>query len=133
MKGIAPPEIIPTLRRVAASAVVAAFARGETVVRGAGELRIKESDRLAELGRLLTAFGADFDLLPDGYVVRGGGRLKAAEFVSHDHRLVMAAAIMAVLVPGRSRIGAAGCVGVSYPGFWEDLEQVCLPQPQNLI
>lgn len=135
LKGIAvPPEIIPTcIDELPLLAVVAAFARGETVVRGAGELRIKESDRLAELGRLLTAFGADFDLLPDGYVVRGGGRLKAAEFVSHDHRLVMAAAIMAVLVPGRSRIGAAGCVGVSYPGFWEDLEQVCLPQPQNLI
>lgn len=132
LRGIeVPPEIIPTcIDELSLLAVVAAFARGKTVVRGAGELKLKESDRLAEIGRLLTAFGADFDLLADGFVVRGGGRLRGAEFASSDHRMVMAAAILAALIPGRSCIGDAGSVGISYPGFWEDLKRVCQPRPK---
>lgn len=120
-----PPELVPTcIDELPALAVAAAFARGRTVVRGAGELRVKESDRIAEIARMLSAFGAQYEILPDGFSIRGRGRLRAASFSSQDHRIVMAAVIMAALVPGVSCIGETNWLDISYPGFLADLNRI---------
>lgn len=121
-----PRELIPTcIDELPILAALATCARGRTVVRGASELRHKESDRLAEIGRMLEAFGADFDLLTDGFSIRGGVRLRPARYESDDHRLVMAATILAALTPGRSQIGDIRCLDISYPGFLLDFKRVC--------
>ncbi|HSP65166.1 MAG TPA: 3-phosphoshikimate 1-carboxyvinyltransferase [Candidatus Deferrimicrobium sp.] len=106
-------------------AVAATQAEGRTEFRGAGELRNKESDRIAALVTGLRALGADAEATPDGVVVDGPVRLRPAHLDSAgDHRLAMAWAIAAALVePGTGEcvIAGAGTVGVSYPGFFADL------------
>ena len=104
-------------------ACVAACADGETVVRGAAELRVKESDRIAAVVAALRAVGADADELPDGFVVRGGGRRPLAGHVAThgDHRLAMGFGVLGALPGNRITVDDADCVAVSYPGFWIDL------------
>lgn len=97
--------------------VAAALAEGETVVCGAGELRVKESDRLAAMAAGLQALGADLELRPDGMCVRGG-RLMGGTVDSHgDHRVAMALAVAAARAAGPVRIRDVANVGTSYPGF----------------
>jgi 3-phosphoshikimate 1-carboxyvinyltransferase len=103
-------------------AVAMAVARGPSRIDDAGELRVKESDRLqavaAELGRL----GAAVEELPDGLVFAGGSRLVGATVESHDdHRLAMALAIAALVADGETTITAADSVAISYPAFWDQL------------
>ncbi len=120
-------EIIPRiLDELPVLAVAACFAEGTTVIRDAGELRVKESDRIettvGELGRL----GAKIEARPDGMVIQGTGRLTGAMCQSHgDHRLAMALAVAGVLAGGETAIHGADDATVSYPGFWEHLAQVC--------
>lgn len=106
-------------------ACVAARAEGETVIRGAGELRLKESDRIATVVANLRAAGADADELSDGIVVRGHRRALAGMVRTHgDHRLAMAFGVLGAS-PGTSiTVDDPSCVAVSYPGFWEDLARV---------
>ena len=104
-------------------ACVAACADGDTVVGGAAELRVKESDRIAAVVAGLRAVGADADERPDGFVVHGRGpRALAGHVVTHgDHRLAMAFGVLGA-VPGNAiTVDDPGCVAVSYPGFWTDL------------
>ena len=106
---------------VPALAVAASFAYGVTEFRGAAELRVKESDRIAVLERELGELGVGAEGAADGLVVRGG-RPRAGTFESHgDHRIAMAAAIAASAVDGESRVHGWGSVSVSYPGFANDL------------
>jgi 3-phosphoshikimate 1-carboxyvinyltransferase len=104
-------------------ACVAALAEGDTVVRGAAELRVKESDRIAAVVAGLRAVGADADELPDGFVVHGRGpRPLAGRVVTHgDHRLAMAFGVLGAATGDRIAVDDPDCVGVSYPGFWDDL------------
>lgn|SRR5690554_178196 len=119
------PSLIPRcIDELPVLAVVAAFARGRTVVRGAAELRVKESNRLEEIATLLSAFGVGVELMHDGFVVTGQHRLHGAEYEGRDHRMVMAGLVMAALTPGTSMIGDVRCVGVSYPKFLRDLRQL---------
>ncbi len=107
--------------------LAAAVAKGETVVRDAAELRVKESDRVATVVEGLRRFGADAEPTADGYRVRGGRHLLAETQESHDdHRLAMAWAIGALLAPDdeATTIRDASCADVSYPGFWETVAQV---------
>ena len=84
--------------------------------RGAGELRVKESDRIREIVAGLRAFGAEADELADGFEIKPA-RLRAAAVDAHqDHRLAMAFAIAGLGTPGTSITGAS-IVDVSYPGF----------------
>jgi 3-phosphoshikimate 1-carboxyvinyltransferase len=107
---------------VPALAVAAAFADGTTEIRGASELRVKESDRVATLEQELTQLGVGVEPRQDGLVVRGGTP-RAATLKSHgDHRIALAAAIAANAVDGESRIRGWQSVGVSYPAFADDLE-----------
>lgn len=102
-----------------------ATAGGELRVTGAGELRVKESDRIAALVGGLRALGADADELPDGFHIRGTRRLTGGVVDAHDdHRLAMAFAIAALNATGPVTIRGAEAAAVSYPGFFDDLERL---------
>jgi 3-phosphoshikimate 1-carboxyvinyltransferase len=112
------PDLIDELPVLAARAALG----GGLEVRGAGELRVKESDRITALVTGLRALGVDAEELPDGFIVRGhrqptGGTAHAAS----DHRLVMAFTLVALGATGPTTIHGADAVAVSYPRFAEDL------------
>jgi 3-phosphoshikimate 1-carboxyvinyltransferase len=116
-------EVPGTIDELPILAVAAAFADGETRIGGAGELRVKESDRLDAMGQL-AALGIDVTVLPDGLLIRGSSRTvpRAARISARsDHRIAMAFAIAALRVPGGIEIEDAGAVDVSFPGFFEHL------------
>ena len=117
-------DMIPRiLDEVPILAVAACFASGETVIRDAAELRVKESDRIATTVQELSRLGADIEAMDDGMVIRGTGRLKGTACQSHgDHRLAMALAVCGLLAEGETTVMGAADASVSYPGFWEDLE-----------
>ena len=108
-------------------ACVATRAKGETVVRGASELRVKESDRIAAVVQNLLGVGAEAHELEDGFRIVGspeGRPLRGAVRTLGDHRLAMAFGILGA-VPGNDiEIDDRDCVAVSYPGFWRDLDKV---------
>ncbi len=95
----------------------AAVAQGTTVVRGAAELRVKESDRIAAMAAALRALGADIVETPDGAIIRGG-RLSGGRIDSHgDHRIAMASAVAALVAGGAVEIADCANVATSFPGF----------------
>ena len=104
-------------------AVAAALAEGTTVIRDAGELRVKETDRIAAVAKNLRAMGADIEEFDDGLSIRGGKTLHGACIESYgDHRIAMAFAIAGLFAGGETVIENADCIAVSYPGFEKDLE-----------
>jgi len=113
-------EMIPRLiDEIPLLAVAGCFARGKTVIRGASELRVKESDRIATVSRELIKMGAKIEELPDGMIIYGGKSLTGTELDSHlDHRLAMSLAIAGLLAKGETVINHAQMVSVSYPSFW---------------
>lgn len=117
-------DMIPRiLDEVPILAVAACFASGDTVIRDAEELRVKESDRIATTVQELSRLGASIEARDDGMVVHGTGRLTGAACESHgDHRLAMAMAICGLLADGETAVHGAQDASVSYPSFWEDLE-----------
>lgn len=108
-------------------AVLAARAHGTTTVRDAGELRVKESDRIATTCAMLQAFGVACEASPDGFVVEGrpDRPLTAAHVhADGDHRIAMAAAVAALVADGPTEIDDADNVATSYPGFAAALTQL---------
>ena len=107
-------------------ALAAAFARGESVVSGAGELRVKETDRIETVTTSLRALGVRISASENGFRVRGvPTRPKGGGFGSHgDHRLAMLGAIAGVVSREGVRLEGAEAVGVSFPGFFDLLESV---------
>jgi 3-phosphoshikimate 1-carboxyvinyltransferase len=106
-------------------AVAACLARGKTVIRDAGELRVKESDRIATVANELSRLGAKIEPLPDGMIIYGGRLLSGAEVDSHlDHRLAMSLAVGGLVAKGETVIKRARAAQVSYPAFWQALQQV---------
>jgi 3-phosphoshikimate 1-carboxyvinyltransferase len=106
-------------------AAVAPHTAGGLEVRDAGELRVKESDRLSAVTRNLEAMGAQVEQTADGWRIPGGQRLHGAEIESFgDHRIAMAFAIAALRAHGETLIRNSECVAISYPSFFEDLERV---------
>lgn len=106
-------------------ACVAARAEGETVVRGASELRVKESDRIASIVDNLRALGADAEAFEDGFAVRGSEEpLRGTVHTGGDHRIAMSFGVLGCIPGNEIRIDDRDCVSVSYPGFWQDLKAV---------
>jgi 3-phosphoshikimate 1-carboxyvinyltransferase len=106
-------------------AVAACVARGKTVIRDAGELRVKESDRIATVAAELSRLGARIEPLPDGMVIHGGKPFSGTEVDSHfDHRLAMSLAVAGLVAKGETVIKRANAAQVSYPAFWQTLQQV---------
>jgi 3-phosphoshikimate 1-carboxyvinyltransferase len=117
--------VVHMMDELPAFAVAAALAEGETTVRDAAELRVKESDRIAAIVRQLSKLGVDCSEREDGFVIRGGRPLRgAAVSGSGDHRLTMALAVAGLLAEGDTTIEDDASVSVSYPGFWEDIERL---------
>ncbi|MCX7563629.1 3-phosphoshikimate 1-carboxyvinyltransferase [Xanthomonadaceae bacterium XH05] len=100
--------------------IAAAVASGTTVVRGAAELRVKESDRIAVMATGLRAMGARVDETPDGAVIHGGTALGGAQVQAHhDHRIAMSFVVAAQLASAPVRIQGCETVATSFPGFLE--------------
>jgi 3-phosphoshikimate 1-carboxyvinyltransferase len=107
-------------------ACVAAYAEGETVISGAAELRVKESDRIATTAHNLAKVGVTVEELPDGMriVGRPGARLSGRVVTHGDHRIAMAFGVLGAMPGNAIEVDDPECVGVSYPGFWDDLARV---------
>lgn len=123
---ITPEEVPGLIDELPAIAALAAHG-GEVTVRGAGELRVKESDRISALVAGFRALGIDADERDDGFVIRGrsGERPKGGVADARgDHRMAMAFAIAALAAEGPSTIDGAEAVDISYPGFFETLERL---------
>jgi 3-phosphoshikimate 1-carboxyvinyltransferase len=104
-------------------ALLGCFAEGETVVRGAAELRHKESDRVETVVTGLRGLGADIEAAPDGFVVRGTGGLRGGVIKAHgDHRLAMLGAVAGLASREGVEVDGIEAAAVSYPGFIEDLK-----------
>ncbi len=119
-------EVIPTLiDELPMIAAMACTAQGETVIKDAAELKVKESNRIAIMVESLNAMGADVTETEDGMIIRGGHPLHGAEIDSHlDHRIAMTFAVTALCADGVTAIKDAQCVNISYPGFYRDLEKL---------
>ena len=119
-------DLIPRiLDEIPVLAVAACFASGDTVIRDAAELRVKESDRIATTVEELRRLGAKIEARDDGMVIHGAGRLTGADVYSHgDHRLAMALAVAGLLADGETTVHGAGDASVSYPEFWDDLDSL---------
>jgi 3-phosphoshikimate 1-carboxyvinyltransferase len=121
---ITPDEVPEVIDELPVLGTLGTFG-GSVTVSGAGELRVKESDRIAELVAGLRAMGADADERPDGFAIRRGAQLTGgAVHARHDHRLAMAFAIAALGAAGITHIDGADAVAVSYPAFFDDLERL---------
>ncbi|MCX7840404.1 MAG: 3-phosphoshikimate 1-carboxyvinyltransferase, partial [Anaerolineae bacterium] len=106
-------------------AIAATQAHGETIVRDARELRVKESDRIATLARELRTLGAQIEEREDGFVIAGPTPLRGARVFAHnDHRLAMSLAVAGLIARGETIIEGWECVADSFPNFVETLEQV---------
>jgi 3-phosphoshikimate 1-carboxyvinyltransferase len=119
-------DLVPRLiDEVPVLAVAACFAKGTTTIKDAAELRVKETDRIAFLVAELSKMGANVEELPDGMIIRGGGKLNGAKCSSHgDHRMAMALGVAGAVADGETQIEDAGVVYISYPGFWQELDRV---------
>lgn len=116
-------DLIPTLiDELPVIAVMAARANGETIIRNAEELKVKESNRLEIIVHHLSEMGCDITGTEDGMIIRGGKPLHGAVLDSHlDHRIAMSFAVAGLVADGETEITNADCVNISYPGFYRDL------------
>lgn len=118
------PNLIDELPIIA---VAGALAQGQTEIRDAAELRVKESDRIAEMVKNLRLFGVDIEEKDDGMVVTGPAELKTPNVIldSHgDHRIAMSMAVLNTFSDGPVTIANVGCVNTSYPEFWQHMEEL---------
>ena len=122
---LGPADVAAAIDEIPVLCLAAAAATGTTVIRGAGELRHKESDRIAGTAAGLRALGARVEVDGDDIRIVGGGVLDGAETDSlDDHRLAMTFAIAGLVAKGVTTIGRPGSAAISYPGFFDDLERV---------
>jgi len=122
---IYPEEIPGLIDEIPVLAVAATQAKGVTLIRGASELRVKESDRLAALATELRKMGAQIRELPDGLEITGPTKLKGTEVNSWgDHRIAMALAIGGLIASGETCLEESQWVDISFPNFFERLGQV---------
>ena len=119
-------DILPKLiDEIPILSVAACFCDGISQIKDASELRVKETDRLKVMARQLKKFGAKIEEKEDGLVINGGSKFVAAEVDSEtDHRIAMSLAIAALLAKGTSIIHRSEASKVSYPTFWNDLENL---------
>jgi 3-phosphoshikimate 1-carboxyvinyltransferase len=126
--GVISGELVPLLiDELPMLAALGPFTEQGIEIRDAGELRVKESDRIAALAENLKRMGATVEERPDGLRVegRGAGKLHGAEIEPHgDHRIAMAFAVAGLAAEGETLIRDADCAGVSYPRFFEELRRL---------
>jgi 3-phosphoshikimate 1-carboxyvinyltransferase len=124
---VTPEEVPLAIDELPLVALLACFAEGETVVRGAQELRVKESDRIATVVDGLRGLGGEIEATEDGLVVRGGGGLRGGVLRAHgDHRLAMLGAVAGLAAREGVEVVGMEAAAVSYPGFARDLRTLAL-------
>jgi len=117
--------VVQTVDELPLAAVLASLAEGESVIRDAAELRVKESDRIASIAAGLRSMGIDIETFSDGMAIRGPGTLNGAAVDARgDHRIAMALAVAALAAAGSTEIAGWESVAVSYPGFLGDLDRL---------
>jgi 3-phosphoshikimate 1-carboxyvinyltransferase len=122
---IDPSAVAAAIDEIPILCLAAALARGETTIRGAGELRRKESDRIAGTADGLRALGAEVIVDGDDIRISGGALLQGATTDSlDDHRLAMTFAVAGLVVAGETTILRPASAAISYPGFFDDLGRV---------
>ncbi len=113
------PDSLPALT------VAACFAEGKTQFTGLAHVRVKETDRVAVMSEVLTKCGADVEIGPDYMIITGGKPLHGAEINSYDdHRVAMAMAVCGLWTGGTMVIDNAECASVSFPGFYELMNEI---------
>jgi 3-phosphoshikimate 1-carboxyvinyltransferase len=123
-----PEEVPAMIDELPLLAVVATQAEGRTLIKGASELRVKESDRIKATVENLRQMGAKIEELPDGMVIEGKTPLKGAKIKTYDdHRIAMAFTIAGLIADGPVELDNPECVKISYPNFFEDLKKVLKP------
>lgn len=118
-------EIPRMIDEIPVLAVAATQAEGETVIRDAAELKVKESNRLHTVAVELQRLGAEVHELDDGLVIKGPARLAGARCASYgDHRIAMALSVAGLVAEGQTTITGSECIDISFPGFEERLRQL---------
>jgi 3-phosphoshikimate 1-carboxyvinyltransferase len=120
---VEPAEVPAAIDELTLVALLGAFADGETLVRGARELRLKESDRIAAVVDGLGGLGADIEATDDGFVVRGDGTPLRGGVIDArgDHRMAMLGAVAGLASSHGVEVAGMDAAAVSYPGFEDDL------------
>jgi 3-phosphoshikimate 1-carboxyvinyltransferase len=122
---VEPEEVPLAIDELPLVALLGCFAEGETVVRGAGELRHKESDRIAATVEGLSGLGADIEATEDGFVVRGGTGIEGGTIDARgDHRMAMLGAVAGLASRSGVEVVGMEAAAVSYPGFEDDLRSL---------
>jgi len=117
IEGAIIPRLIDELPLIA---VIATQAKGQTVVKNAAELRVKETDRIQAIVTELSKMGAAIEGHPDGFTVAGPVTLKGATCDSYgDHRIAMALSVAGWIAEGQTTITNMECVGISFPEFYQ--------------
>lgn len=121
-------SVIPTLiDEIPVIAIVAAVANGQTIIKDAAELKVKESDRIAVMTDNLSRIGVDVTGTEDGMIINGGNALHGATVDSHlDHRIAMSFAVASLVSDGTMDILGGECVDISYPDFYSDLDRISI-------
>jgi len=118
-------SIVTMIDELPVLAVAASQAHGQTVVRDAGELRVKETDRVASTVTELRTFGVDIEPTADGFVINGPSRLLGGAVESQgDHRLAMATTVAAMAAQGQTTVYGADVTADSFPGFETTLQAI---------
>ena len=118
-------EIANVIDELPIIAVIGAIADGDTEIRDAHELRVKETDRIAAMATNLRAFGVAVTEHDDGMTIHGGSPLTGAKVGSFgDHRIAMACAVLGLFAKGETTITETACIATSYPTFQEDLHKI---------
>lgn len=122
---LGPAEVASAIDEIPILCLAATQARGTTRIRGAGELRHKESDRIAGIAAGLSALGARVSVDGDDLEIEGPARLRGAHTESHhDHRLAMTFAVAGLIGSGPTTISGSDSASISYPSFFADLERI---------
>jgi 3-phosphoshikimate 1-carboxyvinyltransferase len=122
---VTPEEVPLAIDELPLVGLLGCFADGETIVRGATELRVKESDRIATVVEGLRGLGADIEASADGFAVRGAGGLRGGRLNAHgDHRLALLGAVAGLASDEGVEVLGMEAADVSYPGFAEDVSRL---------
>ena len=119
-------DLIPTLiDEIPVINIMAACAEGQTIIRDAAELKVKESNRIDVMVEQLKSMGCDIIGTDDGMIINGGRPLHGAVIDSHlDHRIAMSFAVASLIADGTTEILGSDCVNISYPTFYQDLQRL---------
>ncbi|MCX6089526.1 MAG: 3-phosphoshikimate 1-carboxyvinyltransferase [Candidatus Atribacteria bacterium] len=125
-------EMVPGLiDEIPILAVLATQAVGTTVISGAAELRVKESDRLHAIAEGLSRLGADISERPDGLVIQGPVHLRGGRVASYgDHRIAMSLIVAGMVADDEVEVEDMECIGISYPDFFDDLKKIRYSAPK---